>query len=323
MRKGFDNLFTYLNIPLDKQKVIIDVIKLFKESDQVILKKKCGNNYDGVDTQELSASEKTRLHSVIIPRLRSSYITLSTLEIDGFEYNKELKSLEDSFRRTKKGGSVANLLGYFHNLYSFEELDGVVKSLKEEESKAIYAVCGVLLNGEDTKEDTLAKGERTKVNTHYLPKVKSRLKKLYPERGSKDERVEEVTKGPLVPVRKIENGSDTLDGKVLDVTVKDDIGFTKEDYLDIVKIFSSEEFKELTRLQMPLEEIIVASLLHHGYNGKRFRIEDLEKFLGIGREDIVAIAKKSTETYRKAINDKINEYETHLLKLITTGNKGE
>ncbi len=328
MRKGFDNLFEYLEILDNEKSIILDIVSILNERDQEILRKKCGLNFDGIGTKELDKNEKIRLHSAIIPRIKNAYVVLHNLKSESVEYDRELKKFKSSFSKTRKVNSISNLIAYFNNLYSFEELNDVIKSLKEEEQKGIYAVCGELLNGENTKEDTLPKEERTKVNTHYLPKVKSRLKKLYPKRNAEDasiiEEPLEIKKSSNLEsslsiqtsIRNENENTYPLVENISGVTVKDNIGFTKEDYLDIVKIFNSQEFKELTRLNLPLEEVIVASLLHHGFKGKRFSIEDLEKFLGISREMIIGIAKKSTETYRSAINEKINEYEMRLEKLL-------
>ena len=329
MRKGFDNLFLYLDIPRDKRDYVIDIVDCMLASDQDILRRKCGTNLDGVDIGSINKDEKIRIYSTIIPRIKTSYVTLSTLTRGSKEYSNELDKLRTSFSRTRKMGSISNLRAYFNNLYTYEELDAVIKSLKDEEQRGLYAVCGKLLDGNDTKEDTLTKEERSKVNTHYMPKVRSRLKKLYPERQVKDEEEEKVIATPdtkkvaqePVVTSEVVSGEYPLISKVLGVTIKDNIGFTKKDYLDILKIFNSEEFKELTRLNLPLEEVIVASLIHHGFQGKRFSIEDLEKFLGISREAIIEIARRSTETYRQVINEKINDYEENLLKLIN--NNGE
>ena len=310
MKKSINNLFIYLDIPIEKKNIILDTINIFLPSDQDILKKKCGPNYIGEGSTKLSKEENVRLHSVIVPRLRTSYVTLSAIA-DPNEYQKELAKLKENFNKMRRMNSISNLIAYFANLYSYEELDAVVKSLKEEEQSGIYAVCGPLLNGENTKEDTLTKEERSRVNTHYMPKIKNRLKKLYPDR--------QVPKEDITPTETTSKLPETIQEEPtypVDVVIKDEIGFTKKDYLDIVKIFNSPEFKELMRLNLPLEEIIVASLIHHGYGNKTFTIEDITKFLGVDRETIIAIAKKSTEEYRQAINQKIDEYEGSLLKLM-------
>lgn len=312
MRKKGSSLFVYIDEDIDRKDIVLDIVRILLPSDQEIVRKKCGPNYDGENTSTLTKEETARFFSVIKPRIRNGLLALSKIE-DKEEYSKELEKLRISFTRIKKMNSVSNLLGYFNNLYSYEELDAVIKTLKDEEQRGIYAVCGVLLNGENTKEDTLSKEERGRVNTHYLPKVKSRLKKLYPDRVVKEDSVVEVTT-PVVKETTVVSNEELT--KPLGVVVKDEIGFTKEDYLDIVKIFNSEEFKELMRLNLPLEEIIVASLIHHGFKGKRFTIEDLERFLGVSREVIMEIARKSTEEYRKAINERIDEYENNLLKLM-------
>ena len=79
-------------------------------------------------------------------------------------------------------------------------------------------------------------------------------------------------------------------------------------------IISSDEFKEMIKMQFPIEEVMVATLLHYGYLGRTFTVDEIALFLNTSRENVIDIARRSTQTYRVMINKKIDMYEEALIK---------
>lgn len=100
----------------------------------------------------------------------------------------------------------------------------------------------------------------------------------------------------------------------ISLEIKDEAGFTKEDYLLIQSIISSPEFKEMIKLNFSIEEVVVASFLHYGRNGKTFSVDQIATLLGIEGNEVIEIARRSIASYKELINKKFDLYEQALIK---------
>lgn len=459
--KETNNLFEYLGVTDDQTEILFDCISCLDAEDMKIVVKNCGENFDGVGHGNLNSAERNRLYYFILPKLNDSYHTLLQYDKDSQNYDKVLKDLVNKLRPVRQS-SIANLIEYFDNSYTYLELKEVIDSLSPVEAETFYSICGPNLDGKDTRD--VSKPLRTKFNSTFVQKVRTRLFNKYPGRNAKvDEMVlrarekasersarrvpktvekpvkadvskannggelkplltgvqpetlgsiveqnllnpidvqkpkEEDKKGeidfvsvieqvpvaprqvviPKVPelIKESENvgvveqplvgqglidkvgqsntgvveqpkrvleeiavaeevksicaDQDSLSNQEQNITgavvtgvaqeeVKQEVtcdkGFTKEDYSVISSIINSPEFKELIKLNFPIEEVVVASLLHYGHNGKTFTVDEISLFLGATRDEVVDIARRSVATYRELINRKLDLYEQSLIK---------
>ncbi|MDE5888838.1 MAG: sigma-70 family RNA polymerase sigma factor, partial [Bacilli bacterium] len=388
--KDTKDLFLYLNVPEDKADVLFDCISSLNKNDMQILAKNCGENFDGVGHTSLNTEERSRLYYAILPKLSDCYQSLLTVERDSSEYCNLLKSLSEKLKPVRQI-SVTNLIAYFDNAYTYEELKEVIDSLSSGEAETMYAICGPKLDGNDTKE--VSKLWRSKISNSIVPKIRIRLYNKFPGKNLKiDEMVKKANQaagersknkrkdkpvqddkkigivetesgakknksgavvatstGSLVGIKKekskladvglpshpsslsirdeevnipkseeievtgCEIGTDNYNALVeLPLEIKDSAGFTKDDYLLIQTIITSPEFKEMIKMNFSIEEVVVASFLHYGRNGKTFTINQIATLLGIDCSEVVDIARRSIASYKELINKKFDLYEQAL-----------
>ncbi len=383
--KETKNLFSYFEVEGDDKLKLIDCIETLNADYRDILVKRCGPKFDGESENVIIPTERTKFYQAILPKLKMALDLVKPLERGSEEYLEKISFLFNASANNTKSGKLSNLIAYFDNAYTFEELKAVIDSLDEVEKDTIYSVCGSLLDGENTKE--VSRDLRKKFNTGFMPKVRFRLAKLYPGRNKavdeygkrksvgdvakvKESKtlvksdlpdIESVTSTKLVEEKTIavldgaelvedahisqedtnhelevdrENlslsktaviGKNLEDCQVteqinlaennfIDKPVKDEKGFTKKDYEIIQMIINSDEFKEMIKMKFPLEEVMVATMLHYGYQGRTFTVDEIATFLNTTRDNVVDIARRSTQTYRELINKKLDMYEQALIK---------
>ena len=97
-----------------------------------------------------------------------------------------------------------------------------------------------------------------------------------------------------------------------DMQVKDERGFSKDDYILIKNIFNSPKFKELLFSSVPLEEAIVIALIHVGYNGRTFSIQEVADFLKTTPEDVKDRALIGIDFCRSLAMKGFESYENSL-----------
>lgn len=406
--KDTKNLLLYLNVPDDKIDILFDCISSLNKDDLKILVKNCGENFDGVGSSTLNEDERSRLYYAILPKLSDCYQSLLGLERNSSSYDNLLKSLSEKLTPTRHT-SISNLIAYFDNAYTFEELKEVIDSLSAAESETMYSVCGPKLDGKDTKE--VSKLWRSKLGNSLVPKIRIRLYNKFPGKNlkidamvrkanqaaserTKNKRKTETAKTskkqeqqkskdgvslnnqvsalPSDDIKKthssgvVADTSNTLIRQELSVEsgiedegvaeeqgqdilvqlvhnnqpkqpveapkadsllvhsqddkneeskeIRDEKGFTKEDYILIQSIISSEEFKEMIKMKFSIEEVVVVSFLHYGSKGKTFTIDQIATLLGLSKEEVVNIARRSVATYKELMNKKFELYEQALIK---------
>ncbi len=433
MAKGREtrNLFTYFEVPEEKRDILRDCIEILKESDKDVVIRRCGESLEGCD-ETIDAKDRSKFFNTVLPKIKMAYEMLSTLEYGSQSYIEKKEYLKLNFNKKAgtKGIKSINLVEYFENTYTLDELTLVINSLDDRDKEVVYALCGPLLDGDTSKE--VDKETKTAFNVRCMSKIKTRLYSNYPGRnknvdsfvearrasvntsakkGRKSKSVLEVPMTNYIPSvseesvvatdvvavhvtpvsevidKGIENSdvedvateldiqepveqdvkledavtmiplldqkdtqaasltdreevvlnepvivskegtsslvvsepvSDVVPTVVLDssdvtLEVKDEKGFSKKDYEIIQMIINSLEFKEMLKMNFPLEEVMVATLLHYGYQGKTFTIDEIAMFLNTSRDNVVDIARRSTQTYREMINRKIDMYEKALI----------
>lgn len=204
-----------------------------------------------------------------------------------------------------KKTSTTNLLEYFDNQFTLEELIYAIELLENETHiSEVYRICGTNLNGITNK--TYTQEEKNHYDITVLPLIKKILKKLYPEKKIKHKQKEKT----LI----VEESNPVIEPKIIEKEkiIEPKEILTKEEYEFIKTIFNSPEIKELTKLQLSIEEILIASLLHGFAYGKSLTIEQISIFLNIDKEIVKEIALKTIQLYNEEINKQIDLY---ILKL--------
>jgi len=177
----FQNDFTYLEL-----KSVIDSLH---EEECRIMYLKCGVMLDGKNTGVLTKEEQNRIHTSIMlkikHRLNKMYPGRSK-KVEQFilTQNKRFQISEDmQVISIRTNHSVKNLLAYFDDSYSYQELKGIVDTLSDEEKNIVYTNCGKLLDG--NSQGSLTKEQQLQMSHSCIPKIKRRLYKLYPGRNKK------------------------------------------------------------------------------------------------------------------------------------------
>lgn len=309
------NLYDYLNIPADvesKNKVIDCLNCLKEEYKEFIL-----NSYNSDFTAIVKPFDKRSAHKFryyIIPKLSSILKFVLPFSYGSDQYQEALTKAKIAI-----ASSNLNLMHCYDDMYTYEELIYAIGTMKKNESTALFHKYGPLLDGNGNIFYEMSEDEKIKINTQYRPKLKKILAKLYPNRKPISIRTKNPQTLDSIPKpAKVENKTPSIPITSIPDTPPDDKCF-----LEIVKLFNSPEFKEITRLNFSLEEITVASLLHYGYKGKRFNINTLAEFLGITTKEVTDIAISTTEKYRSVINQKIDEYEFKLTKVLPSIEKDD
>ncbi|HAB66158.1 MAG TPA: hypothetical protein DCE23_02200 [Firmicutes bacterium] len=89
--------------------------------------------------------------------------------------------------------------------------------------------------------------------------------------------------------------------------------FTSEDLKFIQHIINGEEFQTMIKMSFSIEEVLVALMLHYGFNGKTFSIPAIATFLNTDEETVKDIARRSIKKYKELLNKKLDDYEEHIL----------
>lgn len=328
-RKG---LLEYFDVPQTNIGIMLDLLTCLDSDDYSLVEKFFGNNLDSKIKDELSKSELNRLYNVILVRISKGYKKLILVK-DNLE--KYMATLVDLHEQWKKRRRLDNLVGYFENLYTVEELKVAMENgLFQDQIDVIYRICGINLDGVTNSSPT--KKDRSKLGTIIAPKLKNELQKLYPGRkvefdtGTlninnsvsltsafvKDEPLYVSTSKKTTSVAQ----NVILSEQNVDL-VSDEKGFTKEDYNFVYNIINSEEFKEILKLRLPVEEVLVATLIFHGYHGKTFSVNEAAEFLNTTPEDIIAVSRKVLDTYKEFVASRLGMHEESLQEQVQIAQK--
>ncbi len=309
------NLYDYLKIPADvesKNKVIDCLDCLKKEYKEFIL-----TTFNSDFTAIVKPYDQRSAHKFrycIVPKLSSIIAIVLPFPYGSDQYQEALKKA-----KIDSATSNLNLMHCYDDMYTFEELIYAIGTMRKQEITAFINKYGPSLDGNGSIFDEMSDEEKFKLNTQYRPKLKKILAKLYPNRKPVSVRTKHPkVLEPVAKPTKVVTETPSTPGVSVPETSSEDKCF-----LEIVKLFNSPEFKEITRLNFSLEEITVASLLHYGYKGKRFNINTLAEFLGITTKEVTDIAISTTEKYRSVINQKIDEYEFKLTKVLPSTEKDD
>lgn len=278
----FDNAYTYLEL-----KGVIDSLE---EIESSTIYKICGPKLDGVDTSEVGKALKTKFNSSFMPKVRVRLAKLYPGRNKSVDEFGKRKSSIDGVSVPKDRGRKPSVKFDIPDLTLNPEktvVSGIeIKKVESPVSEVTPPANDVLSNGNSGISD--------KVES-FLPEreTENQDKPLFVDNSDNVETVVPTSEEPVI---------------------KDEKGFTKRDYEIIQMIINSDEFKEMIKLHFPIEEVMVATLLHYGYQGRTFTVSEIALFLNTSRENVIDIARRSTQTYREMINRKIDMYEEALIK---------
>ena len=194
-RRETKNLYNYLGAqtPAEHQKVS-DIILLLPPEEQTVVYKKCGEKLTGTDVN-LTEKERMIFYGRALPKLETRYKKVKDIDINSEKYNEILLGNNSKHNKiititedegtqknaARRGKSVVNLIAYFSNAYTKEELMSALNLLSSKEKEIILKKFGPELDGVDGSE--LAKEDRIMYNSLVVPKLRIKLKKLYPEKA--------------------------------------------------------------------------------------------------------------------------------------------
>lgn len=168
-----------LNMPEEEQWKVKMIVEKFPESDQEMFYKKCGDDLLGTGGGKLAKEERGRFYGNLLPRIGRYYDNLRRYD-DTNEFAQQLERIFD--KTVKNNASFSNLILYFKSSFTFEEITQAMADLTDEEKQLVYKRFGANLTGESGIK--LEKEENIVYNTKILPKIKVRLRNMYPDRSS-------------------------------------------------------------------------------------------------------------------------------------------
>lgn len=303
------NLYGYLEVMEADRWKLQAIVGKFPEEDRNLFYIRCGKDLLGSSDLKLDPKERTRFYGTLLPKVARYYDLLKDID-DVTLFNKKLDEVFIS-NNTWRGGVVENLIVYFDNVFSLSELTAAIESLPDDEKQLVYKRFGVSLDGSEGQK--LTKDENVSWNTRIMPKLKARLKKMYPERAEritgKKGKIGKVDEDKREDVKKVDSNEEFKEEieNSTSLVKKEENNLVRQDYEDIKKIFSSPEFIEFTKIGFSIEQVIVASLFH-GFLKREFSVQEISQFLGIEEEQVKGIVLDSIEAYRALVNKKIDKY---------------
>lgn len=346
MKKNTRKLFDYLEVPEENKGIILDELNCFEAEDLAIIKKNCGENFDGNSKEILTSREKYRIYTVLLDRLSEGYRTLVDIKDDLEKYKQTLIDLHEQWKKRRK---VDDLVSYLENLYTVLEIKQVLsKYFTLKEIELIYSVCGENLRGQ--VNSNVSREEHCKFTRITIPKLKKRLCREYPGRATQfdtgalyinknisaiENMVEEITPSAVESESTISMVEEIIEPKVeivaqdkeQEAIINDSSNenevrafvstkkeFTKADYEFVANIINSAEFKELLKLRFSAEEVMVATLIYYGYQDKKYTVQEIAEFLNTTVDDVIDIARRTLKAYNELVASKLDMYEQELKK---------
>lgn len=355
------NLVSYLHVTENTEEILIDCVSKLSDADKKIVIKNCGLNFDGQDTKKLDGEERKRYYIYILPTLYKFFKLLQSIRRDTSNYQEILDTMniqEQTQTKAKKGNdqfftkntptpkrphkSLNNLLAYFDNAYTFEELQFVIEDLPSTDASLIYTICGPDLDGTNNKE--VSSETRLDIYNRILPKIKTRLFKYYP---GKNEVMDESVRSQRESISKSKKYKSIIAAKDTCPEIKNTgatvttVGFiqvyvtnyepkeifiknlnnrTRKEYQSIREILNSPRFLKLIKVGFPVDQLLVVILLHGGGMNSSLSIEETAKFLRTHPNQVLVLARQAMDSYRKCkesiSSETVDSYFTNVLKLI-------
>ena len=286
--------------PVEKEVILLR----FGFNDTPMTLEEIGNIYNisrqRVSQIEASALMKLRKYKNITDfagYMENPKEAINNIEIYRKEYRnsgKITKSFLKDVRREKEDDNmVKTIYEYFKN-YSKEEVDKVLSTLSEESLELIRIRYGddltVPVNNKLTEE------QRKK----FYGSVMAQIKRLLENPDIKRRKVQKNE----IEEKKIESTSiaENVQTKnnLVETNEEHTSKITKDDYINMIKLFKTSNFKQMMSNLGSKESIIIS--LRMGYiDGKYFSVDAIAEFLDIERDEVSKIIKEVLLNYKESV----------------------
>lgn len=222
---------------------------------------------------------------------------INNIEIYRKEYRNSgriTKSFLKDVRREKEDDNmVKTIYEYFKN-YSKEEVDKVLSTLSEESLELIRIRYGddltVPVNNKLTEE------QRKK----FYGSVMAQIKRLLENPDIKRRKVQknEIEEKKIESTSIVENVQ--TKNNLVETNEEHTSKITKDDYINMIKLFKTSNFKQMISNLGSKESIIIS--LRMGYiDGKYFSVDAIAEFLDIERDEVSKIIKEVLLNYKESV----------------------
>ena len=222
---------------------------------------------------------------------------INNIEIYRKEYRNSgriTKSFLKDVRREKEDDNmVKTIYEYFKN-YSKEEVDKVLSTLSEESLELIRIRYGddltVPVNNKLTEE------QRKK----FYGSVMAQIKRLLENPDIKRRKVQknEIEEKKIESTSIVENVQ--TKNNLVETNEEHTSKITKYDYINMIKLFKTSNFKQMISNLGSKESIIIS--LRMGYiDGKYFSVDAIAEFLDIERDEVSKIIKEVLLNYKESV----------------------
>ena len=222
---------------------------------------------------------------------------INNIEIYRKEYRNSgsnTKSFLKNVRREKEDDNmVKTIYEYFKN-YSKEEVDKVLSTLSDESLELIRIRYGddltVPVNNKLTEE------QRKK----FYGSVMAQIKRLLENPDIKRRKVQknEIEEKKIESTSIVENVQ--TKNNLVETNEEQTSEITKDDYINMIKLFKTSNFKQMMSNLGSKESIIIS--LRMGYiDGKYFSVDAIAEFLDIERDEVSKIIKEVLLNYKESV----------------------
>ncbi|HCJ32150.1 MAG TPA: hypothetical protein DHV70_04625 [Firmicutes bacterium] len=222
---------------------------------------------------------------------------INNIEIYRKEYRNSgsnTKSFLKNVRREKEDDNmVKTIYEYFKN-YSKEEVDKVLSTLSDESLELIRIRYGddltVPVNNKLTEE------QRKK----FYGSVMAQIKRLLENPDIKRRKVQknEIEEKKIESTSIVENVQ--TKNNLVETNEEHTSKITKYDYINMIKLFKTSNFKQMISNLGSKESIIIS--LRMGYiDGKYFSVDAIAEFLDIERDEVSKIIKEVLLNYKESV----------------------
>ena len=201
--------------------------------------------------------------------------------------------LKDVRREKEDDNMVKTIYEYFKN-YSKEEVDKVLSTLSEESLELIRIRYGddltVPVNNKLTEE------QRKK----FYGSVMAQIKRLLENPDIKRRKVQkkEIEETKIESTSIVENVQ--TKNNLVETNEEHTSKITKDDYINMIKLFKTSNFKQMISNLGSKESIIIS--LRMGYiDGKYFSVDAIAEFLDIERDEVSKIIKEVLLNYKESV----------------------
>lgn len=280
----FNNSYTYLEL-----KEIIDSLPSFEKD---VVYAVCGEMLNGESDKEVEKSLRTKFTTNYMPKIKRGLAK---------KYPGKNAKVDELIKKANTRGRI-----------NTSDVKNKMAQLSGEIEKPVVEVRYEVV---EDKRTSLKSSESTGEVVEILEET-DEMKNAIILPSEEVKKAKQLDAKPAVDADDIFDNGAIVHSSCEDIptVIRDENGFSKQDYEIISYIINLPEAKEMIKLNFSLEDVMVATLLHYGYKGKVFSVREIALFLGTTEVNVVDIARRTVKMYRELINKKFDMYEEKLVK---------